>query len=72
MGKFGWSYPPGAGDDSMAPYNQDDPPCGVCGKDPYGGPGGCECLPCVRCEIVGVPLNERMCEKCWHDIAVTE
>lgn len=24
MSKFGWSYPPGAANDSNAPYNQDD------------------------------------------------
>lgn len=56
----------------MAPFNQLDPACDVCGKDPSGGPGGCECLPCVRCHAVGVALEEGMCADCWHDIATTE
>lgn len=34
-GKFGWSYPPGAANDPMAPYNQveDDEHCVFCGAD---------------------------------------
>jgi hypothetical protein len=34
-GKFGWSYPPGAANDPMAPYNQqeDDVHCVYCGAD---------------------------------------
>lgn len=34
-GKFGWSYPPGAANDPMAPYNQqeDDVHCVYCGVD---------------------------------------
>jgi hypothetical protein len=34
-GKFGWSYPPGAANDPMAPYNQqeDDEHCVYCGAD---------------------------------------
>ena len=35
MGKFGWSYPPGAAGDPNAPYNQeyDDEHCVYCGAD---------------------------------------
>lgn len=72
MSKFGWSYPPGAANDPMAPYNQSGPPCEVCGKDPAGGPGGCDCPACNGCDAVGVKLTEGMCEYCWHEIATTE
>lgn len=43
---FGWSYPPGAANDPSAPYNQVDPPCGVCGHD-------CEACICPECPVCG-------------------
>ena len=34
-------------------------PCEVCGKDVEGaGPGGCECVECPTCEVVGDPACE--------------
>jgi len=57
MSKFGWSYPPGAADDPYAPYNQSDPPCLVCEKEP----DGCACPKCPECGEHGNPnctINE--------------
>lgn len=54
---FGWSYPPGAENDPMAPYNQHDPPpCRDCGHDSEAhaeaGPEG------TGCEIAGCSCDE--------------
>lgn len=68
MSKFGWSYPAGAENDPLAPYNQTDPPCGVCGKDPAGGEYGCDCPSCAGCHTVGVELVEGLCADCFHDM----
>ena len=51
MGIFGWSYPPGAASDPFAPYNQDDPPCAVCGNFE----AECICPECVVCRDIGNP-----------------
>lgn len=51
MSGFGWSYPPGAADDPFAPYNQDDPPCDVCGGFPE-----VDCL-CPECPVCGQQGN---------------
>jgi hypothetical protein len=48
---FGWSYPPGAANDPNAPYNQQDPPCAVCGQME----DGCICPECEECGSVGDP-----------------
>ena len=50
MGKFGWSYPPGAAGDPNAPWNQVEGPCEVCGK--------CvdECI-CPECPVCGEQGN---------------
>lgn len=32
-----------------------DPPCAVCGLDPYGGPHGCQCEECWVCGVAGDP-----------------
>lgn len=37
-----------------------DPPCDICGKDPGGGPFGCECPECPICGEIGNP-------KCYVD-----
>ena len=61
---FGWSYPAGAADDANAPYNQDDPPCEVCGKwldDPAIHEGCCDCPECPKCGEVGNPECYRSC-----------
>jgi hypothetical protein len=49
MGMFGWSYPPGAASDFFAPYNQQEPPCEVCGRF------DCCCPECPRCGVAGDP-----------------
>lgn len=49
---FGWSYPPGAANDPNAPWNQEDPPCDVCGMDCYS----CVCPECHICGVSGDPL----------------
>ena len=51
MGKFGWSYPPGAANDPYAPYNQTDEPCAICGK----WPDDCICPECPVCGEQGNP-----------------
>jgi hypothetical protein len=43
---FGWSYPPGC---SGTPWDDPDPPCEVCGEDPYY----CICPECPVCNDVG-------------------
>jgi|SRR6516225_285799 hypothetical protein len=48
---FGWSYPPGAANDPNAPWNQDDGPCAVCGKDM----DHCVCPECKVCGSCGDP-----------------
>lgn len=48
MSMFGWSYPAGAADDPNAPFNQDDPPCEVCGKF-LDGDDSCDCQECPKC-----------------------
>ena len=48
---FGWSYPPGAANDPNAPYNQDDPPCAVCGNFE----AECICPECSTCGGIGDP-----------------
>lgn len=48
-GMFGWSYPPGAENDPNAPWNQEEPPCEVCGKDV----DDCICPECKTCGEVG-------------------
>lgn len=50
-GMFGWSYPPGAASDPNAPYNQEDPPCEVCGKHV----DDCICPVCLSCGCQGDP-----------------
>ena len=72
MSKFGWSYPAGADNHPMAPYNQGDPPCDVCGLDPAGGDNGCHCPACRGCFVVGVPLTEGLCKECFDEAATTE
>ena len=49
MGKFGWSYPPGAALDPFAPYNQVDGPCAICGKSE----DACICPECPVCHTNG-------------------
>lgn len=51
MGIFGWSYPPGAASDPFAPYNQEEGPCEVCGKDV----DDCICPECPVCGTQGDP-----------------
>lgn len=51
-GIFGWDYPPGAGNDPMAPWNQEDPPCEVCEQDV----DSCTCPECPVCQTVGDPI----------------
>jgi hypothetical protein len=51
MGIFGWSYPPGAANDPSAPYNQDDPPCSICGREV----DDCVCPECPHCGTIGDP-----------------
>jgi len=51
MGIFGWSYPPGAANDPSAPYNQETPPCEVCGHNEFD----CICPECPVCETSGDP-----------------
>lgn len=51
MGIFGWSYPPGAANDPNAPWNQEDPPCDVCGEFIEN----CVCPPCRVCGEYGDP-----------------
>jgi len=51
LSKFGWWYPPGAANDPNAPYNQTDPPCGVCGQRE----DDCICPECPTCGGVGDP-----------------
>lgn len=58
---FGWSYPPGAANDPMAPYNQIDPPCEVCGLDVHD----CICPECPQCHEVGRML-------CYRQHGMTE
>ena len=48
---FGSSYPPGAANDPNAPYNQEDPPCEVCG----GFDDKCICPECSVCQEFGNP-----------------
>lgn len=48
---FGWSLPPGAAGDPNAPWNQSDPPCGVCGQ----AEDDCLCPECPTCGAVGDP-----------------
>lgn len=48
---FDWSYPPGAASDPNAPWNQEDPPCEVCGS--YID--SCVCPECTVCGSVGDP-----------------
>ena len=50
-GIFGWSYPPGAENDPMAPWNQVEHPCEICEKDI----DDCECPECPDCGAVGDP-----------------
>lgn len=49
---FGWWYPPGAANDPNAPYNQEDPPCEVCGQ----WPDDCVCPECPVCGDYGNPV----------------
>jgi hypothetical protein len=51
-GMFGWSYPPGAASDPNAPWNQEDPPCDICKRDPFD----CICPECPVCGACGDPL----------------
>ena len=51
MGKFGWSYPPGAANDPNAPWNQEEGPCEVCSKPV----DCCECAECPTCGEIGNP-----------------
>ena len=71
MGIFGWSYPPGADHDANAPYNQDDPPCEVCGKFLDGDDGSgecCDCPECPKCGRTGESECYRLCGlKTMHD-----
>lgn len=48
---FGWSYPPGAASDPLAPYNQVDCDCEVCGVDA----DSCTCPECGVCGAYGDP-----------------
>ena len=51
MSKFGYSYPPGAENDPLAPYNEVDEMCVVCGNDlAY-----CQCTKCPKCGEIGNP-----------------
>ena len=59
-GVFGWSYPPGAADDPNAPFNQDDPPCEVCGKF-LDGDDSCDCQECPKCGRKGDAECYRLC-----------
>ena len=56
MGIFGWSYPPGAANDPSAPWNQEEPPCKVCGLHV----DDCICPECDACFAVGDP-------RCYSD-----
>lgn len=51
MGKFGWSYPPGAASDPGAPWNQEEGPCAVCGS----AVDHCICPVCPVCGAQGDP-----------------
>jgi len=51
MSKFGWSYPPGAASDPLAPWNQEEGPCEVCGR----GMDDCICPACHVCGTHGDP-----------------
>lgn len=53
MSKFGYWYPPGAANDPNAPYNQDDPPCDICGQEIEN------CI-CPECSVCG-QIGERQC-----------
>lgn len=53
---FGWSYPPGAANDPNAPWNQETPPCDVCGNTLETSAGGCICQECHICGVAGDPL----------------
>lgn len=58
---FGWSYPPGAASDPLAPYNQQDPPC-ECGCDP----ASCNCPECPICGTAG---QASVCmNTCWPEL----
>lgn len=56
MSKFGWSYPAGASNDPYAPWNQEAPPCKVCGLHV----DDCICPECTACFAVGDP-------RCYSD-----
>ena len=49
---FGWSLPPGAAEHPSAPWNQDEPPCEICGNST----DDCICPECPVCECQGEPL----------------
>ena len=51
MANFGWWYPAGAANDPNAPWNQQEPPCAVCGQ--YED--DCICPECPACGSVGDP-----------------
>lgn len=60
---FDWSYPPGAANDTNAPWNQDEGLCEVCGK-PIDD---CICPECPECGAQGDPV-------CYekHGLVITE
>lgn len=69
MGKFGWWYPPGAANDPNAPYNQEDPPCEVCGNEI----NECFCPECPTCGCYGDPACYDGAVKCsWCGIKPME
>ena len=63
--KFGWSYPPGAANDPLAPYNQEGGPCEVCGQNPDGD---CQCSECPIHKEAGNPACYPDCfwPRPWH------
>jgi hypothetical protein len=58
---FGWSLPPGAAGDPFAPWNQEEPPCELCGNCVED----CICPECQTCGAYGDP-------RCYVDHGLTQ